>query len=892
MAVSYRRRIGHTAVLITFLAISISLADRFDVSDDGFYAYYTKVDSGKEFERYSRTGKYADIVVSLSKPAGKLVFWRGSSYLPYWETSKGRWYVEEMIPRTGDGSGIMPDRVNTYSHVRLIESTREKVVVHWRYEPQFGISEYPVRHTGVDAREFVDEYFVISPDGRVTRTVKQGTKKIDDWNDPLNKTTQTFTLTADGISNKRTEKARLSKSTTAAAGNPLKGPAVAAPAAYWKFDEAKGDLATEQVGGCNCVISGHKSLWKKGVSGTCLQFDGYSSLVALPRDKAPQITEALTLEAWVAIGAYPWNWAPIVQQGDDEGYFLGVNAHGYPGLRLQVGNEWKELVSGRRLSRRRWHHVVGTFEGAASVMAIYIDGTPAGRLNVGSAGLSTTGDDVRIGMAGVARRPTDRVRKETFDTLYGFDGLIDEVRIYDVALTPEMVLASYDAFNPGRGVCEQPDMERRSLPDAAGTGKFEARYTRLRYYETWDNMWRLGEHPNVVVGFDKLPIQYVFWHGTCYIPTIVNEKGQWYSNEFNETWFRTGGKGCMEPMSDKEGYHNHVRIIENNDARVVVHWRYPLIDVFHVFADYKPETGWSEWSDWYYTIYPDGVAVKRMRCWTAQGEHEWQESMVILGPDQHPQQVLETQSALTLADINGNESRYSWVTGPPSVDYTNQKIQVINFKADYDAFTIADFTEGNVISDVRRPYSAFTWWNHWPVSQILSDGRYASFPDRAAHSSLNHVKFGDYTEDRSAPTPYHEKILMEGMTNKDASALVPLARSWLHPAGISIHSGCSSEGYDRSQRAYVLTATKAPLSFRINASQDSPIVNPCFVVNNWNNSRKARLKINGEAQTPGPKFRRGITRDAQGRKAMIIWLEYESNAPVDFAVSGAEPREQ
>ena len=71
-----------------------------------FYAYYTKVDSGRSFEHTSRTGPYADIVVKLDK--GKFVFWRGSSYLPYWQTSRGKWFVEEVIERKGDGPAERP----------------------------------------------------------------------------------------------------------------------------------------------------------------------------------------------------------------------------------------------------------------------------------------------------------------------------------------------------------------------------------------------------------------------------------------------------------------------------------------------------------------------------------------------------------------------------------------------------------------------------------------------------------------------------------------------------------------------------------------------------------------------------------------------------------------
>ena len=95
-----------------------------------FYAYYTKVDSGEPFEQYSRTGEYADIVVVFDGMAGKLVFWRGSSYLPYWQTPAGTWTFEELVPRSGDGDAKMPDRVNAFSRVQIIQTTPELSLIH------------------------------------------------------------------------------------------------------------------------------------------------------------------------------------------------------------------------------------------------------------------------------------------------------------------------------------------------------------------------------------------------------------------------------------------------------------------------------------------------------------------------------------------------------------------------------------------------------------------------------------------------------------------------------------------------------------------------------------------------------------------------------------------
>ena len=44
------------------------------------------------------TGRYADVVVNLA-PGWQLVFSRESSYLPFWKTDKGKWFVKEIVPR-------------------------------------------------------------------------------------------------------------------------------------------------------------------------------------------------------------------------------------------------------------------------------------------------------------------------------------------------------------------------------------------------------------------------------------------------------------------------------------------------------------------------------------------------------------------------------------------------------------------------------------------------------------------------------------------------------------------------------------------------------------------------------------------------------------------------
>lgn len=849
-----------------------------------FYAHYTKVDSGQAFEQYSRTGPFADIVIQLDK--GRFVFWRGSSYLPYWETSQGKWFVDELIARKGDGPAERPDKVNSFSHVHIIENRDTHVKVRWRYLPQFGGAN---PHTGVHSTKFVEELFTIRTDGTVTRAIRRGTQRLNDWLDPLNRTTQQLVLTDTGITLRSTTAPASSPGVAQVMGSPVKQASIK-PARTWHFDEGKGDVTAEDATGTQCRILGHRSFWKRGVSGTALHFDGYNSLVSLAPDKAPELGNKLTLSAWIAIGAYPWNWTPIIQQGDDTGYFLGINGHGKPGLKVQIGDQWEELTCEKHLERNRWYHVVGVCDGRQGVMKLYIDGQESGTRRIRRGDLRTTADAIQIGK-GKARRPVDPVRANTFIAPYSFDGLIDEVGLYTQALSSQAVAHLHQETHPSAALRKNPDMPHRSLPQMKASNQFGARYTHLKFYDTWDSFWRFGPYPDVVVAFDRHPTQFVFWRGTCYIPMIVNEKGQWYSNEFNETWGRSGGQGCQEPMSDKESYSDHARIIENSAARVVVHWRFPLKDVLHVVANYDDDTGWGDWSDWYYYIYPDGVAVKTMQLWTdGPRNHEWHESMAILGPNQHPEQVLETDPALVLADLEGQVSEYIWVNGPPrGVSYRNKKIHIVNYKAHYDPFTIGDFRGGDVYSGEVTPYSVFPSWNHWPVAQMPSDGRYASYPDRTAHSSLTHVRLPTHSEDHG-DRPYQTKILMEGMTKQTPAQLIPLAKSWLQAPVLSHMKGCRSRGYDAGQRAYVLAATDQRLSFRIEASESRPLVNACVVVYNWSNDSPAQVTVNEAVQKRGDAFRQGIVRDPEGRQALAVWFEHKSIRPTGITITGARPR--
>jgi len=986
---------------------------------DNFGAYYTKLNSGQEFEKYTRTGPYADVVVEVG--GGQLIFWRASSYLPHIKTSSGREYVEEVVERSGDGFGMRPDRVNTFSRVKIVENTPSKVVVHWRYEPNFSLSEFPVRPVDANPFEMVDEYFTITSDGHVTRTIRQGTPSIDDWNDPHNITTQEFDLTASGIENVKTTKPEKSLAPEVISGNSVKGSNVVDPVAWWRFDEGEGSVAVETINGVESSIPGYKILWKGGISGTAIHADGYNTQITLPHNSAPTVEKEITLEGWIALSAYPWNDIPIVKKGDDDGYFLGVTGHGYPVFRVNSGGIWttatipeeqesdQETLINRGLYRGNldlftWYHLAGTYSSSDGILRLYVNGKEVAttvpcwkyiddddesieytgpwrsydRGGYGGSFHSTedeglkvdftfTGTEIRVigytqrqgGDCGVIidgedkgtisfysrrkkgnqvlyesgylgegehhiqlvsigevypdafaiwrdlkkvpkdlRIPSDDIELAqgppafpvdwihgTVASPYSLDGLLDEVRIYDVQLTPEQIEESYKIFHPGDSILYNPDSPPRSLPEAAPSGEFSAYYETLEFYENYDNFWRFSDHANLIVEFAKNPSRFIFWHGTAYIPMLVNDQNQWYCNEFNETWSTSGGVSSQEPMSEKKNMINHVRIVEQSPARVIIHWRYPLKDTKYIFANYNPETGWGDWSDWYFTIYPDGTAFKRMRLWTdGNRNHEWHESMVISGPGQHPQTVVDPVGVLTLVDSAGETDVYHWTEGPPDdPDYHNMKIHVINFKSDWDPFTIGNFLGGDVYGGEVTPYSVFPSWNHWPIGQVISAGRNAYATDRTAHSSFTHVELPDYD---SGPT-FQEKLLLEGMTraytDEKISDLVTLYKSWSQAPNVGGVTGVVSHGYNRAEGAFEFTKEGDEISFTLEASEERPIHNPGIVIADWpGRDTKARVEVSGAEASD---IQQGINLNTEGAYSLVLWIETTSDQTVTVQVS-------
>jgi len=84
--------------------------------------------------------------------------------------------------------------------------------------------------------------------------------------------------------------------------------------------------------------------------------------------------------------------------------------------------------------------------------------------------------------------------------------------------------------------------------------------------------------------------------------------------------------------------------------------------------------------------------------------------------------------------------------------------------------------------------------------------------------------------------------------------------------------------------AYEFSYIKSPLSFQISASVNKPIQNLCFEIRNWEKSKAAGLKINGNEYKSGQDFRQDLIMDKDGTYTIIIWLEIKSISIQSFEI--------
>jgi len=206
------------------------------------------------------------------------------------------------------------------------------------------------------------------------------------------------------------------------------------PVGYWKFDEGSGSTAHDSSGNGNDGII-HTATWTEGRVGKALYFNGIDSWVQVMNNPTLSGFSQITLEAWIKPDRVSFppgiisKCTGIAHPTYDAEYYLGFYNND---LAFHVSNYnyiAHDVVPGAIHTLGIWYHVAATWTGDSYTM--YVDGIA--RIS-GSCTPSPTHSntiDVQIGRHG------------SMHPGVWFQGIIDEVKIYNYARTSEEIWNDY-----------------------------------------------------------------------------------------------------------------------------------------------------------------------------------------------------------------------------------------------------------------------------------------------------------------------------------------------------------------------------------------------------------------------------------------------------------------
>jgi len=207
---------------------------------------------------------------------------------------------------------------------------------------------------------------------------------------------------------------------------------------YWKFDEGSGTYATDSSGSGNTGTLTNEPTWVDGKFGKALSFDGIDDYVQVPQSNSLDVTAEVTVETWVYPRAY------VSGEGDNSHIVSRCATNGgsvyvlmtYSSTSTKAGYAVNQMpfhhASSTDLPLNTWTHLAMTYDG--SNVKLYINGQFDSSY-AQSGPIETTSNWLAIGC-----KPPASDYPPPIGRIYAFfNGMIDEVRIYNRALSQQEI---------------------------------------------------------------------------------------------------------------------------------------------------------------------------------------------------------------------------------------------------------------------------------------------------------------------------------------------------------------------------------------------------------------------------------------------------------------------
>jgi len=207
--------------------------------------------------------------------------------------------------------------------------------------------------------------------------------------------------------------------------------------AWWPGDDNANDIQ----GGHNGTLQG-TATFAPGLVTQAFSFSASNDAVLVPDSPAFAITQDLTLDTWINVVAFP-RFMEIVMRGDSRNFLDPYYLAAHDGVvRFHIEDANGNAVNLEApITSGHWLHVAGTLENATGTMTLYVNGAVVNQ---------TTTTIRPFGDLDPTQNPGIGIGNLQDASGQGFDGLIDEVEIFNRALSQSEIQSIVNAGSAGK----------------------------------------------------------------------------------------------------------------------------------------------------------------------------------------------------------------------------------------------------------------------------------------------------------------------------------------------------------------------------------------------------------------------------------------------------------
>jgi len=306
---------------------------------------------------------------------------------------------------------------------------------------------------------------------------------------------------------------------------------------WWRFDEGAGTTATDSSGKGNDAGFAGSPVWvEDGKLGKALKFNGSSDYLAAPDSESLDINgDQLSIAAW--INGEDWPAAnhilrKIADTGTGSIYMIRVQPDS---VRVYLNTSAGEtIVQGTTvLPTNEWNHTALTYDGAQAL--IYVNGRV----------------DIAMDVSGEVTQSDNELRIGRGEPAGYFMGMIDDVRLYNHALTEDELVSAMEGSGAGYPLARGPDPKDGAL-----------------HPDTWVNLsWSPGDFAvshDVYLGDDFSQVE------------EATQNSDVFRGNQTSTFYVAGFPGFAYPEGLVPGATYYWRIDEVNEADPNSPWKGPV----------------------------------------------------------------------------------------------------------------------------------------------------------------------------------------------------------------------------------------------------------------------------------------------------------------------------